>query len=173
MKRTLMVAHAFACCTVLFAQQPTNPPRVVKTEAKEIKPEAGAAPAIAPVHDEMTWEFTGAFDVGPAHPDCAASVGAERDRCTAQHVLKGLQSQGPIKPGSVAMMVDISFTVNEYGEVKDIGIQGIVDQPTMQKAIVALYAMPRFAYATKGGARCAARCVFHIPAEVIIGQGKK
>jgi hypothetical protein len=173
MKRTLILASAFACCTILRAQQPTNPPRVVKSDAKEIKLGEGGKPAVAPAQNAMTWEITGAFDIAPAHPECAAAIGDDRDACTAEQVLKSLQSQGSIKSEAVAMVVDVSFTVNEYGEVKDIRIQGIADQAFMQKVIVALYAMPRFAYATKGDARSSARCLYHVPAALLVGTGSK
>ncbi|MBP6575215.1 MAG: hypothetical protein KA230_12250 [Flavobacteriales bacterium] len=173
MKRMLLLAQACACCAFLRAQQPTNPPRVVKSEPKEIKLEEGGTPAVAPVQNAVIWEITGGFDVGPAHPECATAVGTDRDDCTANRVLKGLQSQGTINPDAVAMVVDVSFTVNEYGEVKDIRIQGIADQAFMQKVIVALYAMPRFVYATKGDARSSARCLFHVPAALLVGTGGK
>ena len=167
MDRTLALITAALTASALFAQQPPTPPNVVKSDAKEMKPSQGGAPVVAPAQDAMTWEFTGAFDSAPAHTDCAAMVGDERNACTAQRVLQGIRSQGKVDPTAVALVVEVSFGVNEYGEVKDIKLHGIADEPFMRKAIVALYAMPKFAYATKADVRIGSHCLFRIPAAML------
>lgn len=159
-------------CT-LCAQQPAATPRVVKSEAKELKTGSAGAPALAPAQDSITWRCTGAFDVGPAHPECASKASGERDACTAQQILQGIRNQGTVNPQSLALVVDVAFGVNEYGEVKDIKIEGIADQRFMQKAIVALSNMPRFAYATKAEARTGSRCVFRVPAALLTAREEK
>ena len=65
------------------------------------------------------------------------------------------------------MGTEVAFGVNEYGEVKDIKLHGIADEPFMRKAIVALYAMPKFAYATKADVRIGSHCLFRIPAAML------
>ena len=138
-----------------------------------MKTDKGGAPVVAIAQDSITWTYTGAFDQGPAHPDCAAMAGSERDACTAQRVLQAIRSQGTANSGAVALVVEVAFGVNEYGEVKDIGIQGIADGTFMRKVIVALSAMPRFAYASKGGTRMGSRCAFRIPAAMILAKEAK
>ncbi|MEO8069224.1 MAG: hypothetical protein ABI599_16110 [Flavobacteriales bacterium] len=173
MQRNFMLALLGSFSCVLCAQQPAAPPKVVKSEAKELKTHGKGAPAAAPTQDTITWQFTGAFDVGPAHPECATMPVQERDACTAQHVLQGILNQGTVDPVSLALVVEVSFGVNEYGEVKDIKVEGIADQRFMQKTVIAVSNMPRFAYATKAETRTGSRCLFRIPAALLTAPKEK
>ncbi len=149
----------------LLAQQ-TPPPKVVKDAPKEMKaaPLSSAAPILdRPGEERMTWTCTTEVDVAPAHPACKELAGDPRKGCTGEQVMAEIKAKvkplPPEKRPPVSEMIKVEFDVNPYGDVKQPTLDYAGDKSLADQIMLALYALPRFAPATKGGARSAAHCV--------------
>ena len=157
-----------ASCTAFATNaQETQPPKVVKDEAKEMKlaPLPSAAPILdRPGEERMGWAYTGAFDVPPAHPNCKELAGEPRKACTAEHVLTEIKERlkavppATLPPASVRIVVN--FDVDPFGLVKQIAVEYSGDKALANQIIVALYGLPKFLPATKDGARTPSHCTF-------------
>jgi hypothetical protein len=165
MRTALLLLSALSYLTATAQNSP--PPKVVKDEAKPmtLQPLPSAAPILdRPGEERMTWKFAGDFDVPPAHPKCAELVGEPRKSCTAQEVLTEIKTRlkavppATLPPASVRIVVD--FDVDQYGDVKRIGVVYAGDQALANQIIVALYGLPKFNPATKEGARAVSHCTF-------------
>ena len=113
--------------TVQFATaQETAPPKVQKSEAKEmtVQPMSSAAPMLdRPGDERMSWTYTGDFDVPPSHPACQELSGDPRKACNAQQVLTEIRSRLKAVPPStkpvesVRIKVDFDALREEFGEL--------------------------------------------------------
>src|SRR4051812_20445866 len=76
--------------------QGTPAPKVVKSAPQEMKaqPLSSAAPILdRPGEERMAYDYTGDFDVPPAHPTCKDLAGEPRRSCTAQEVLAVIKAR--------------------------------------------------------------------------------
>lgn len=147
--------------------QETAPPKVQKSEAKEmtVQPMSSAAPKLdRPGDERMSWNYAGDFDVPPSHPACQELGGDPRKACNALQVLTEIRSRLKAVPpttkpvGSARIKVD--FDVNQFGDVKQINVDYAGDKGLANQIIVALYGLPKFLPATKEGARAMGHCSF-------------
>jgi hypothetical protein len=135
-------------CSSIFAQDPA----VVRSAGVEMQP-ATARPALEVV---KTISVTGEHDVPPAHADCKTRKGQERLDCTNEHLLGVIRKH--LGPPAFDLdewgdsIVAISFSLNQYGEVKNIRVEHKVDGGLAQPITVALYSASGFAPAMKDGA---------------------
>jgi len=165
--RPLVITLLLLALPLSLCAQQNPPPKVVKDAPKEMKaaPLSSAAPIIErPGEESMAWSFTGDHDVPPAHPGCKDLTGDGRGSCTAHQVLAEIKARVKTvppankPPGGERITVD--FDVNQFGDVKQIAVDYGGDNVLANQIIVALYALPKFAPATKAGARSTGHCRF-------------
>jgi len=160
MVRTLLLfALSLATCGAFAQEKRSGKSKVVKGEAKEL-PAAETAPPAPPPAPEPTALAVGDFDTPPAPPACAEFAGQERLDCVSEKVLAEVRS----KVGKAGLdmkswghtPVSITFLVNQFGDMKDIRVEHFGDNELPKKVIVALYGLPKFTPANKGGANVSA-----------------
>jgi hypothetical protein len=148
---TITLALLLVAGTTL-AQTKTQP-QVVRSAPKEMKEDVNVLPAAFAEASGLV--LTSEVDTPPVHPDCADLK--DPQGCTAQAVLAVLRNHAG-KPGldlkhAGEQPVTVSFLVNKFGEVKDVRVEHPGDPQLSQKAVVAMYDLPKFNAATKGGGR--------------------
>ena len=95
---------------------------------------------------------TGTFDEAPALPSTQKLAGQQRIDATAAAVLEAVRKRMPSTAADEmrSITVSIHFTVDQYGDVKDIRVQHQGEPKLMNTVSVALYEL-RFIPATKDG----------------------
>lgn len=168
MKRSLIIA--LLCCSagMMFGQEEI---KVVKDDAKEMEAETvqelGAA--------DFRYMFKGDHDQPLSHPECQDAPAGDREDCTVELILADIKKSvnyDPTmsKPLEKDMDVEISFNVNEFGNVKNIKVQYSGDVRLTQAIIQALYTMPRMSAAQKDGAAVPSSCQIIYPYAAIFGN---
>jgi hypothetical protein len=130
--------------------QETKEPTVVKSGAVEMKAVDERPAGVIILSPAMA---KGDFDVAPSHPSCEKMKGQEQLDCTAAEVKKVIRSKMKepaldIKQWGTSA-VSIFFTINQYGEVKDVRVDHSGDAELSKHVMVALYDLPRFVPARK------------------------
>lgn len=151
MYRHLIASLCIAITSIAVAQE-EKPATVVRSgsmEMKAVDERPNSVIILSPAAAK------GDFDVAPAHPECAGKEGQESLDCTAARVRKliveklGEPSLDLEQWGSSA--VGIHFSINQFGEVKDIRVDHSGDQQLSKQVIIALYDLPKFDPATNKG----------------------
>ena len=152
MHRILIVATFIAGSSAIATAQEEKPATVVKSggmEMKAVDERPNSVIILSPAAAK------GDFDKLPFHPECEGKIDQESLDCSATQIRKligeklGEPSLDLEQWGSSA--VGINFTINQFGEVKDIHVDHSGDQDLSKKVIIALYDLPKFNAATKEG----------------------
>jgi len=111
---------------------------------------------------------TGTFDEAPALPTTKQLAGQERIDATSDAVLNAVRERMPAIPADEnrSITISIHFTVDQYGDVKDIRVQHQGEPKLMNTVSVALYEL-RFMPATKDGAATRVQWSITCPREAI------
>ncbi len=150
--RTLIAGLCFLGSFSIAMAQEEKPATVVKSggmEMKAVDERPNSVIILSPASAK------GDFDKLPHHPECEGKEGQESLDCTAAQIRK-LSAEKLGAPGLDmeqwgSSAVAINFTINQFGEVKDIRVDHSGDQELSKKLIVALYDLPKFDPATKEG----------------------
>jgi hypothetical protein len=151
MKRTALSLILVAACVTTMAQEEKQV-TVIKPGTVEMKAE-NERPGGVIIMSPAT--ASGDFDVPPAHPECAGEEGQDRLECTSDQIfalVKEKVGEPTLDMGEWGTSpVNINFSINQFGEVKDIRVEHSNDTGLQRKVIIALYELPKFNAATKGG----------------------
>jgi hypothetical protein len=111
---------------------------------------------------------TGTFDEAPALPGTQKLAGQQRIDATAAAVLEAVRKRMPSTAADEmrSITVSIHFTVDQYGDVKDIRVQHQGEPKLMNTVSVALYEL-RFIPATKDGAATRVQWSITCPREAL------
>ncbi len=151
MLRTQITISVVLLATALFAQEPAM--RVDKSAPIEMQADPSKTVTSTPI-PEKNVVVSGDPDLAPAPAACKEKAAQERLDCLSREVLGAIRaklSESDAGIGSHANPVVINFTVNEYGEMEGIKVDNASSTDLPKKIIVALYALPTFAPAEKGG----------------------
>jgi len=127
--------------------------RVDKSAPIEMQADPSKTVTSTPI-PEKNVVVSGDPDLAPAPAACKEKAAQERLDCLSREVLGAIRaklSESDAGIGSHANPVVINFTVNEYGEMEGIKVDNASSTDLPKKIIVALYALPTFAPAEKGG----------------------
>ena len=115
--------------------------------------------------------ITGDFDQAPAFASTQKLSGQERIDATAAAVLDAVRKRMPAPQAEEvrSITVSIHFTVDQYGDVKDIRVQHQGEPKLMNTVTVALYAL-RFIPATKDGTATRVQWSITCPREALDPQ---
>ena len=168
MKKILYILSCVLFATVAHGQ----------VEMKEVKDEAKEMKSKAPAQLEATdyrYVFKGDVDKTLAHPDCDDAQGGEREDCTVELILADIKKSlnydaSMSKPLEKDLDVEIGFSVNEFGNVKNIKVQYSGDVRLTQAIIQALYSIPRMSAAEKEGVAVPSSCQITYPYAAIFPQ---
>jgi hypothetical protein len=142
MLRYLLPCFALALSICTKAQTGTDQP--VKTGS------TGLTTITAPVSVVVS----GDHDVAPAPATCVEKQGQPRLNCLSNEVLAAIRAKmDPADAGKSypSATVVVTFVINQFGDMKDIRVEHQGTADLSKKVIVALYALPKFTPATKGG----------------------
>ncbi len=159
------------CSAVLFGQD------TVKVEVEESGSKQIRAVRSADFHSsESVLKVKGDFDTQFAHPDCSEPEGDEQEGCTTKALIEAIKNnlnynpEEGNKPVEKDKAVDISFSINQYGNVKSIRVDYTGDPRISQSIIQALYAVPRMIPAHKDGKAVPSSCELSLPYETLFGS---
>lgn len=152
MHRYLIATLLTTCLSSIAMAQEEKPATVVRSGSMEMKA-VDERPNSVIILSPAT--AAGDMDKVPYHPDCEGKVGQESLDCSAAEIRQLIAE----KLGDPALemeqwgssAVGIGFTINQFGEVKDIRVDHSGDQELSKKVIIALYDLPKFIPASKEG----------------------
>lgn len=174
MKRSVLAASFLVSAFALCAQEKTAPaPRIEKSAPVEMAKPEGTLTPITSAMPATVVEITGAPDVAPAPSACAEKKGQARLDCLSREVLGAIRAKlDPSEAGSGphSYPVIITFVVNQFGDMKDIRVEHTSGSDLPKKVIVALYAMPKFVPAMKGGATIGTSVKLTYPFEALFSK---
>ncbi len=152
MTRMLFTGLCLAMLPMLSLAQDDKTTTVVKSGPLEMKAADERPNSVIIL---MPAAATGDFDAVPAHPECTGKKGQESLDCTAALVqaliVEKLEAPTLDMEQWGSSVVGIRFTINQFGEVKDIRVDHSGDRELSQQVILALYDLPKFNAAAKDG----------------------
>ncbi|MCB0787340.1 MAG: hypothetical protein KDC02_24380 [Flavobacteriales bacterium] len=127
---------------------------------------------VTPAQPQPTVVVSGDFDSPSGHPECEGEEGAERERCTAEVVLREVKARIPEAPAGWESYEDmgIRFDVNAFGNITGIVVESMEDQVIHQAVVTTLYALPKFIPARKDGKGMGSRYELRYPMRLVFGE---
>ena len=147
--------------------------RIIRDQPKEMEVEEEPREFTAA---DFRYIFKGDNDENLSHPLCSGSPQGDREDCTVEVLLSEIQKSLTYKPTEENrplekdVSVEISFMVNEFGNIKNIKVQYSGDSRLKQAIIQALYSIPRMSPAMKDGAPAPSECMIIYPYDAIFGE---
>ena len=125
-----------------------------------------------PALQEPTVVVSGDFDTPSGHPECDAREGTDRERCTAEVILREVKARIPEAPAGWESYEDmgIRFDVNAFGNITGIVVESMEDQVIHQAVVTTLYALPKFIPARKDGKGMGSRYELRYPMRLVFGE---
>lgn len=109
---------------------------------------------------------TGDHDVPPAPPSCSSLQNQARLDCLSRevlHAVRGKMQTSTEQGYANSEPIVIDLVINQFGDVKQISVKHAGPSEFPKQVNMAVYAMPKFIPATKGGAGVSATVSLSYP----------
>ena len=156
--------------TVGLSAQEKATPRIEKSAPVELVNPDAKPTSIAP---PTAVTIQGDHDTPPAPQACKEKSGQVLLDCISREVLTAIRAKmnpADATSGPHAYPVIVMFQVNQYGEMDDVRVEhtGSADLP--KKVIVAVYGLPTFVPASKGGVAVGTNVTVTYPFEALFAK---